>query len=542
MAAHSEDTLGGMELMQRAIQHLTNRLTELEAWREVHQKLHRLTQGSNSVKDYHKKMEMLMITTNVEEDIEVTMARFVGVLNGAITDVVELHHYVEMEDLESRSVDTTKTKGVKPNALFDAMKKKGNSNSSSATSRHRDIKCFKCHGMGHYASDCPNRRLMVIRGDDIVSDSDNNSMPSLEDFSDGDVEYAGHGESFVVRRALNLQVKEDSLEQCQNLFHTRFLVGGKVCSLIIDGRSWTNMASTLMVEKLGLTCVRHPKPYTLQRLNDSGEIKVDKQVTIAFSVGKYVDKALCDVVPMQACHLLLGRPWQFDRRAFHDGHTNRFSFDFNGRKITLAPLSPKEIYLDQLKLQQNTKGNMGCAVLMQEKRAIAFFGENLNLAQRKYSAYDKELYALVWALEIWQHYLLPKEFVIHTDHESLKHLKGQGTLLRAVVGKNLKTWEDCLPFIEFTYNRMIHSSTGFSSFELVYGFNPLTVLDLLPLPLSDLVSLDVEDSRTNLLQEGVNDTSLVGQTENCHMPIDPITRATTKRIKEGFTNMAKSCV
>jgi hypothetical protein len=45
-----------------------------------------------------------------------------------------------------------------------------------------------------------------------------------------------------------------------------------------------------------------------------------------------------------------------------------------------------------------------------------------------YPTYDKELYALVRALETWQHYLWPKEFVIHTDHESLKHLKGQGKL------------------------------------------------------------------------------------------------------------------
>jgi hypothetical protein len=42
-----------------------------------------------------------------------------------------------------------------------------------------------------------------------------------------------------------------------------------------------------------------------------------------------------------------------------------------------------------------------------------------------YQTYDKELYALVGALETWQHYLWPKEFVIHTDYESLKHLKGQ---------------------------------------------------------------------------------------------------------------------
>ena len=59
---------------------------------------------------------------------------------------------------------------------------------------------------------------------------------------------------------------------------------------------------------------------------------------------------------------------------------------------------------------------------------IAFFSEKLSGASLKYPTYDKELYALVRALETWQHYLWPKEFVIHTDHESLKHLKGQGKL------------------------------------------------------------------------------------------------------------------
>jgi hypothetical protein len=45
-----------------------------------------------------------------------------------------------------------------------------------------------------------------------------------------------------------------------------------------------------------------------------------------------------------------------------------------------------------------------------------------------YSTYDKDLYALVRTLETWQHYLWPKEFVIHSDHESLKHLRSQGEL------------------------------------------------------------------------------------------------------------------
>ena len=63
-------------------------------------------------------------------------------------------------------------------------------------------------------------------------------------------------------------------------------------------------------------------------------------------------------------------------------------------------------------------------------------------------------------------------------------------LLRAVIQKNLKNWEDCLPFIEFAYNRNVHSTTEFSPFEIVYGFNPLTPMDLIPLPVDERVSLD----------------------------------------------------
>ena len=56
------------------------------------------------------------------------------------------------------------------------------------------------------------------------------------------------------------------------------------------------------------------------------------------------------------------------------------------------------------------------------------------------------------------------------------------TLLRVIINKNLKTWEKCLPHVEFAYNRVVHSTTQMSPFEIVYGFNPLTPLDLLPLP------------------------------------------------------------
>jgi hypothetical protein len=57
------------------------------------------------------------------------------------------------------------------------------------------------------------------------------------------------------------------------------------------------------------------------------------------------------------------------------------------------------------------------------------------------------------------------------------------TLLRVVLKKNLKLWEESLPHVEFTYNRAFHSTTKFSPFEIVYGFKPVAPIDLLPLPM-----------------------------------------------------------
>jgi hypothetical protein len=67
-------------------------------------------------------------------------------------------------------------------------------------------------------------------------------------------------------------------------------------------------------------------------------------------------------------------------------------------------------------------------VLLQEAKLIAYFSEKLSGPSLNYLTYDKELYALVCVLETWQHYLWPKEFVIYSDHESLKHIGGQAKL------------------------------------------------------------------------------------------------------------------
>ena len=59
---------------------------------------------------------------------------------------------------------------------------------------------------------------------------------------------------------------------------------------------------------------------------------VNEKAWVEFSIGRYKDKVLCDVLPMDACHFLLGRPWKFDFQAIHDGGKN--SYNFKNENVT----------------------------------------------------------------------------------------------------------------------------------------------------------------------------------------------------------------
>ena len=58
-------------------------------------------------------------------------------------------------------------------------------------------------------------------------------------------------------------------------------------------------------------------------------------------------------------------------------------------------------------------------------------------------------------------------------------------MLRCFISWNPWVWENLLPHVEFAYNKVVNSTTSDSPFEVVYGFNPLTPLDLLPIPILD---------------------------------------------------------
>ena len=99
---------------------------------------------------------------------------------------------------------------------------------------------------------------------------------------------------------------------------------------------------------LSLTIISHPKPYKLQWLNEQGEMIINQQVKILFSIGDYCEEVLCDIIPMEAGHILLGRPWKFDKKEIHNGLTNEITLTNGRKKFKLVPLTPSQVVGDQV--------------------------------------------------------------------------------------------------------------------------------------------------------------------------------------------------
>eukprot|EP00253_Pinus_taeda_P007749 PITA_07749 len=97
-----------------------------------------------------------------------------------------------------------------------------------------------------------------------------------------------------------------------------------------------------MVEKLGLKRLKHLAPYKVSWLQKGHQLLVDEQCEVEFHIGKYQDKVVCDIMPMDACHILLGRPWQYDWKVTHDGKTNCYKFVKDGVKHTLVPIKEED--------------------------------------------------------------------------------------------------------------------------------------------------------------------------------------------------------
>ena len=115
--------------------------------------------------------------------------------------------------------------------------------------------------------------------------------------------------TFFIQPLVNiLRLNEEEDWRRTSIFQTRVACQGRLCTLIIDGGSCSNLASEELVEKLNLKTEDHPNPYQIAWVNDTSILASSCcLVTFNFS-NNFKLSVWCDILVVKVAHIGLGRP------------------------------------------------------------------------------------------------------------------------------------------------------------------------------------------------------------------------------------------
>ncbi|XP_013624657.1 PREDICTED: uncharacterized protein LOC106330787 [Brassica oleracea var. oleracea] len=304
------------------------------------------------------------------------MDRFLSGLNRDIQDRMELQEYGSVEQILHKAIlieQQTKRKSFSKPAITSkpvfspklvfapkpSYQDKGKSSSTThnafktdvparddngkaveTSGRARDIRCFKCQGLGHFAKNYHNQRVMILmENGEVESENEQEDLGPIFDDEDESFGYPHHGPLLVARKSIVESIFDET-----------------------DGRLVDDSDPTFDADSDPIFDEEVCFDYPAHGLSDIDSVVTDfhpnkqyvkEQVTVPITIGRYEDEGVCNILPMDACDILLGRPLQFDKRAVHDGFTNRHSFDHKGKNITLVPFTPLEVHQDQVQLKRS---------------------------------------------------------------------------------------------------------------------------------------------------------------------------------------------
>nr|GEZ67074.1 reverse transcriptase domain-containing protein [Tanacetum cinerariifolium] len=248
--------------------------------------------ASSSVGDFITKFDRLRMRCDVDEEEEQVITRFLGALQPHVADVVHLQQYLTYEDVcrlalkvekqEKNLVRTTNSRVTNPSRLppvanstkpyYSQQADVGIGTTANPTNS-RVLCCFMCQGLGHVARECINKQLVIVVDDTTPVYDTENDEDVVQDIDK--LVYADQGEALVTQ-----QTSDDTSWLRNNIFRTKCTTKGKVCIVIIDGRSYGNMVASSMIEKLGLDVQYHPEPYQLTWLKKGSFVKANPVVPL----------------------------------------------------------------------------------------------------------------------------------------------------------------------------------------------------------------------------------------------------------------------
>ncbi|KAL5764000.1 hypothetical protein ACOSQ2_016594 [Xanthoceras sorbifolium] len=316
-----------------------------------------------SVDEYATEFYQLLVRNEIQETQDQLVSRYCGGLRTQILDLINLFDPVTVTEAHQRALQLEKTLSRKTTSGYENTgNRSGIGASGSTISGQRnppniaqtprattgEFRCFGCGETRHRLSECPRPAKKVLfidptefnEKDAEIGEEPQSGVEEVakEELVDGDT-----GTMLMVRRTCLAPRTEEGDWLRNNIFQSTCTILGKVCRFVINGGSCENIVLVEAVQKLGVKTEKYQKPYRLAWLQKGGEVTVSQRALISFYMGSnYKDQMWCDVVNMDACHLLLGRPWQYDRKVHHDGFKNTYSFVFHETKIVLLPSKSSE--------------------------------------------------------------------------------------------------------------------------------------------------------------------------------------------------------
>lgn len=343
-------------------------------------------QGSRSVEDYSNEFYQLLTRVVIHDSEDQLVARYIAGLRTqlqtmlhqfdpcSVTEARQRTLLVEQQNRstanqwnnnsKSRNTATVSDDNKTSSGRDSTQSTKSNSRPADANgtgmeprpSRPNALRCFTCGERDHIQTACPTlgRRGLITTERDIVEDPIyDEEEEEDDDFTEEQV--SGDTGTFL-RNCLAPKVNE--AWQRTTFFSSTCTVKGKICRFVVDSGCSANVVSEEAVRKLALPVETHPHPYRLLWMQTGAEVFVSKRTLLSFSIGAhYKDTFHCDIAPMDVSHIILGRPWQYDREVIHNGKMNTHSFMFQGHKIMLLP-SPDTDPVPADDKQQTTKQNL----------------------------------------------------------------------------------------------------------------------------------------------------------------------------------------
>jgi len=112
--------------------------------------------------------------------------------------------------------------------------------------------------------------------------------------------------------------------------------------MMIDGDRYANIIAKTALQKMGLKTEPHPHPYNVNWVDKTAR-SITQHCQVHIHMSSYKDLVWCDVLDINATHILLSRPYLYDLDVTSLDRSNTYEFKFKGKKIVLKLAKPKSI-------------------------------------------------------------------------------------------------------------------------------------------------------------------------------------------------------